>query len=99
VKGARFRASSRDNPNRETPELADIHEASRSGPDRLRSDCTPGVALPWPRGSPDHVRPAACGDQFPSASTQPVRSGDVLRGARPEHDARKRDSDLAEDLD
>jgi hypothetical protein len=35
-KGARFRVSSRDNPSSETPELDDIHETSRTGPDPYR---------------------------------------------------------------
>jgi hypothetical protein len=41
-KGARFRVSSRNNPRGETLELDDIHETSRGGFDRLRTDCTPG---------------------------------------------------------
>ena len=56
-KGARFRVSSRDNPNRETPELDDIHETSRSGPDPLRTDCTLGAATGSVPRTPGDSRP------------------------------------------
>jgi hypothetical protein len=55
-KGARFRVSSRDNSHAETTELADIHGTSRSGTDRVRSDCTPGAAPTRPQGPPGGVR-------------------------------------------